>query len=67
MASGSSRRTNTPNFVIQNSSIKLKREIVSIAASEGKTYSQFIREQIIKVRNSYPDSARKYLESDDCN
>lgn len=57
--------TQTPNFVISNGNMRLKKEIINISKSEGKTYSQFIREQLIKIAASYPESARKYKEDDD--
>lgn len=65
MAKGSSKNTETPDFWITNRNMKLKREIVNISKSEGKTYSQFCREQLIKIAASFPESARKYREDDD--
>lgn len=62
---GSSSNTNDPNFRIKNASMKLKRELIGIAKSEGKTLSQFCREHLSKVRNAYPESARNYQDDDD--
>lgn len=67
MAQGSSKNTETADFWIRNMNMRLKREIVNISKSEGKTYSQFCREQLIKIAAAYPESAKKYREEDDGN
>ncbi len=52
----------TPEFRISNRNKKLKREIVNIAKSQGKTYSQFCREKLIEIAASFPESARNYCD-----
>lgn len=62
MARGSSKDTDRAEFHISNSNLRLKREIVNIAKSKGLTYSQFCRQELIRIAASYPDAARNYNE-----
>lgn len=65
MPSSNPKKSKETDFYITNRNSRLKREIVSIAKSEGKTYSQFCREKLISIAASYPERARQYQEEDD--
>jgi hypothetical protein len=52
----------TAEFRIQNKSMKLKVDIINIAANKGQTVTAFLRTLIIEARNSYPEEMRKPLK-----
>lgn len=56
--------TNTPHFMIRNSSLRLKRELIRIAGYHGKTVSQYCRELIIKARNDATEKEINYTADD---
>jgi hypothetical protein len=62
---GSSKNTETPNFHIPNKNLKLKKEIINIASHKGVSYSQFLRQEIIRIRDSYPEHQRNKNAQDD--
>lgn len=59
MARGSSKETKDPEFRISNTNLQLKKDIINIAANLGVTYSQFLRKEIIKIRDSFPEEKRR--------
>jgi hypothetical protein len=62
MAKGTSKNSETSDFRIQNKSMKLKMDIINIAANKGLTVTAFLRTVIIETRNSYPESMRQPLK-----
>jgi hypothetical protein len=59
MAKGSSASSESPDFYIRNENMKLKQDIVNIAGNIGLSYSAFLRREIIKLRDQYPEDMRK--------
>jgi len=56
------KETKTAEFRIVNKSMRLKNDIINIAANKGQTVTAFLRTLIIETRNSYPEEMRKPLK-----
>lgn len=59
MSKGSAKNTDTPTFIITNNDLKLKREIINIADHLGIPYSQFVRNKLKEIRDSFPEHMKK--------
>lgn len=59
MAKGSSGTTETPQFMINNTDMQLKRDVVNITKRMGVPYSQALRDVIRKWRDSQPPEMRR--------
>ena len=64
MPKGTTKGTKTGKFVIPNSNLELKQDIINIAGNLGITYSQFLRGEIIKIRDSYSGKMKQPIKRD---
>lgn len=55
----SSEPTKTARFVIESRNLQLKLDLVNIAENKGYTLSTFLRRELFKIRDSYPEHMRK--------
>lgn len=65
--SGRNLLSDYSGFRVGNKSVQLKRDIVMIAKHEGVSYGEFLRRQIVKIRDAYPEleKLRKLNSEDD--
>jgi hypothetical protein len=54
MAKGSSTTSETPVFIVNNTDMRFKREVINIAKHMGQPYSQVLRAVIKKWCDSHP-------------
>lgn len=61
-----SKESLTPELRIYNTNIKIKRELMSIAKSEGMTLTKFVMKTMKEKAATFPAAAKNYLDDDGC-
>lgn len=60
------KETETPNLKLYNTSLELKKMLIRVAKSEGRTLTSWSIRQLKEAALRYPESARNYTEDDGC-